>query len=165
MFLPVYWIEEHWSVCGVNSSPCLLHQNDHSLFISCSWIFSCQQADLKDLFRVIVCHFSAETLSCVSIYLEKNVFCMVALVFNDFVVIIMVQFLPPVHQKLVPCDICFLITESLIVLSVHVNYCKRWHQMIRHCIYWGKKTIISQLFHLQNLSHIEGSHRNVSLLR
>lgn len=160
MFLPVYWIKEHWSVCGVNSSPCLLHQNDHSLFISCSWIFSCQQAD-----RVIVCHFSAETLSCVSIYLEKNVFCMVALVFNDFVVIIMVQFLPPVHQKLVPCDICFLITESLIVLSVHVNYCKRWHQMIRHCIYWGKKTIISQLFHLQNLSHIEGSHRNVSLLR
>lgn len=120
---------------------------------------------LKDLFRVIVCHFSAETLSCVSIYLEKNVFCMVALVFNDFVVIIMVQFLPPVHQKLVPCDICFLITESPIVLSVHVNYCKRWHQMIRHCIYWGKKTIISQLFHLQNLSHIEGSHRNVSLLR
>lgn len=98
---------------------------------------------LKDLFRVIVCHFSAETLSCVSIYLEKNVFCMVALVFNDFVVIIMMQFLPPVHQKLVPCDICFLITESLIVLSVHVNYCKRWHQMIRHCIYWEKNYNIS----------------------
>lgn len=165
MFLPVYWIEEHWSVCGVNSSPCLLHQNDHSLFISCSWIFSCQQADLKIcsglLFVILVLKHSP-----VYLYIwKKNVFCMVALVFNDFVVIIMVQFLPPVHQKLVPCDMCFLITESLIVLSVHVNYCKRWHQMIRHCIYWGGKTIISQLFHLQNLSHIEGSHRNVSLLR
>lgn len=152
-------------LCVVNSSPCLLHQNDHSLFISCSWIFSCQQADLKIcsglLFVILVLKHSP-----VYLYIwKKNVFCMVALVFNDFVVIIMVQFLPPVHQKLVPCDICFLITESPIVLSVHVNYCKRWHQMIRHCIYWGKKTLISQLFHLQNLSHIEGSHRNVSLLR
>lgn len=44
----------------------------------------------KDLFRVIVCYFSVEIFFCVFIYLEKNVFCMVVLVFNDFVVIIMV---------------------------------------------------------------------------
>lgn len=128
MFLSVYWIEEHLSVwCKlltlsltilIMTIPYLFHMLIKILMSASRLYKICSEL----LFVILVLKHSP-----VYPYIWK--FCLfycenckhTGLVCNNFVVNIMVQFLPPINQKLVSCD---RFTECLTVLSVHVNYCK-----------------------------------------